>query len=68
MRDLAKDGLEGDVVNLIPPMVHIAETGNYIVRGKKVTDQETLGQMDIPDHETCVEISRAAMSALLVGS
>lgn len=67
MVHLAKDGLTGDVVNMIPPIVHIADNGNYIVRGKKVTDQVALGQMKIPDHETCVEVSRSAVAAL-VGS
>ena len=61
MVHLAKDGLEGDVVNLIPPIAHETETGNYIVLGKKVTDQEALTQMDTPGHETCV-------STLLIGS
>lgn len=67
MVHLAKDGLTGEIVNTIPPIVHTAENGNYIVRGKRVADQEALGRMDIPDHETCVEISRSAIAAL-VGS
>ena len=67
MVHLAKDGLMGDIVNMIPPIVHVADNGNYIVRGKRVTDQEALGQMNIPDHETCVEVSRSAVAAL-VGS
>jgi hypothetical protein len=62
---LAKDGLSGDVVNLIPPIVHITENGNYIIRGRRVTDPEALGQMTIPDHETCVEVSRSAVAALV---
>ena len=67
MTHLVKDGLVGEVVNLIPPIVHVTENGNYIVRGQRVTDQETLGQMSIPDHESCVEVSRSAVVAL-VGS
>jgi hypothetical protein len=67
MVHLAKDGVTGEVVNLIPPIVHVAHNGNYIVRGKKVANQEALGVMDIPDHETCVEVSRSAVTAL-VGS
>ena len=31
MVHLAKDGLAGEVVNLIPPIVHVTENGNYIV-------------------------------------
>ncbi len=67
MAHLAKDGLAGEVVNLIPPIVHVAQNGNYIVLGKRVTDHEALGHMNIPDHETCVEVSRSAVAAL-VGS
>jgi hypothetical protein len=67
MAHLAKDGLAGEVVNLIPPIVHVTQNGNYIVLGKRVTDRETRGQMNIPDHETCVEVSRPAVVAL-VGS
>ncbi|MDQ2789629.1 MAG: hypothetical protein DLM60_13815 [Pseudonocardiales bacterium] len=67
MAHLAKDGLAGEVVNLIPPIVHVAQNGNFIVRGRRVGDQDALGQMSIPDHETCVEVSRPAVVAL-VGS
>lgn len=67
MAHLAKDGLSGDVVNLVPPIVHIAANGNYIIRGRRVTDPEALGQMTIPDHETCVEVSRSAITALVGG-
>jgi len=67
MAHLAKDGLSGDVVNLVPPIVHIAENGNYIIKGSRVTDPEALGQMDIPDHETCVEVARSAIIALVGG-
>ena len=67
MTHLAKDGVTGDVVNLIPPIVQVAENGHYIVEGKRVIDQEALGVMNMPDHETCVEVSRSAVVAL-VGS
>lgn len=65
MAHLAKDGLAGEVVNLIPPVVHVTQSGNYIVLGKRVTNHGALGQMNIPDHETCVEISRSAVVALV---
>jgi hypothetical protein len=64
---LAKDGLDGAVTNLVPPIVEVASNGNYIVRGKRVTDVATLSQMSIPEHETCVHVTRPAMAALLVG-
>jgi hypothetical protein len=67
MTHLAKDGLVGDVRNLIPPIVHVTDSGNYIVCGRRVHDRAALGQMVIPDHETCVEISRSAVAALIGG-
>ena len=67
MSHLAKDGLNGEVGHLAPPIVLVKDDGNYIVRGTRVTDEEALAQMSIPDHETCVEIPKSAMLALLVG-
>lgn len=67
MGHLAKDGLSGDVVNLVPPIMHVLENGNYIIKGLRVTDPEALRQMNIPDHETCVEIARSAIAALVGG-
>lgn len=32
--------------------------GSFIVSGKPVTDPEALSQMDIPGHETCVEVAK----------
>jgi hypothetical protein len=64
MAHLAKDGLSGDVVNLAPPIVHITENGNYSIRGRHVTEPEALGQMTIPDHETCIEVSRSAIAGV----
>lgn len=64
---LAKDGLSGDVVNLVPPIVHVTAKGDYIIKGRRVTGPEVLGQMTIPDHETCVEVTRSAVMALVGG-
>jgi hypothetical protein len=65
MYHLAQDGLSGDVVNVVPPIVHITENGNCIIKGSRVTDPAALEQMTIPDHETCVEVSRSAIAALV---
>lgn len=67
MVHLARAGLVGDVTNLIDPIVCVTATGNYIIRGKRVTDADALAQMTIPDHETCVEVARAAVAALIGG-
>ena len=52
-------------MNLIPPIVHLLESGNYIVKEVRVTDVEALKRMDVSDFETCVEISRSAVVALI---
>ncbi|WP_067489468.1 hypothetical protein [Actinomadura hibisca] len=65
MTHLAKDGMSGEVVNLAPPIVHVNDKGNYIIKGVRVPDDDILQQMDIPDHETCVEIPRKAMALLV---
>lgn len=31
---------------------------SYILSGKPVTDAEALAQMDIPGHETCIEVGK----------
>jgi hypothetical protein len=64
---LAEDGLRGEVVHVAPPLVHVTGEGNYIVAGARVRDPEALGQMDVPDHETCVEVAKSAVAALLAG-
>jgi hypothetical protein len=64
---LSNDGLDGDVHNFVPPIMRVLENGNYIIQGKQVSDTEALGQMDIPDRETCVEVSKSAVAALVGG-
>lgn len=65
---LALDGLDGEVTNAVAPVVHVAPNGNFIIRGERVTDTEALSQMSIPDHETCVQVTKSAIVTLLVGA
>jgi hypothetical protein len=39
---------------------HMADTGRgtFTLSGEPVTDTEALSQMDIPGHETCVEVPK----------
>lgn len=62
-----KDGLSGEVVRTISPIVHVTDDGNYIMRGPRVQDTEALSQMHIPPHETCIEISKSSVLPLLAG-
>jgi hypothetical protein len=64
---LALDGLDGQVINMVPPIVAVTPGGHYIIQGKQVTDTEALSQMSIPDHETCVHVEKSAMLTLVGG-
>lgn len=55
------------MVNFVPPIVHLTANGNYIIKGRRLTDPEAVGQMTIPDHETCIEVTRSAIAALIGG-
>jgi hypothetical protein len=39
--------------------LHDTGRGSYILSGMVVVDTEALSQMDIPGHETCVEVGKA---------
>lgn len=62
---LVKDGLSGVVVSWVPPIVHVKENGNLVMQGKRVTDPDVLGEMNVPGHEDVVEIDEIAIKALL---
>ncbi|QIS22718.1 hypothetical protein F6W96_34620 [Nocardia terpenica] len=38
------------------PTLYRTDRGSWVVQGWVISDPETLGQMDIPDGESCVEI------------
>jgi hypothetical protein len=38
------------------PSVYATDKGTYVVQGWKVADGEALSHLDIPDHETVIEI------------
>lgn len=61
---LAEDGLGGEITNVVPPIVQVRDNGNYILQGLRLTDAAALGEMDIPEHETCVEVPKRGMALL----
>lgn len=65
LRYLERAGMPGSITNLVSPIVYVTDEGNYIVRGKRVLDAATLGQMHIPENETCVAVDRSAVAALI---
>jgi hypothetical protein len=64
---LALDGLRGEVITMVPPLVAVTPGGHYILQGRQVTDAEALSQMSIPAHETCVQVTKSAMLTLVGG-
>ncbi|MEV6982311.1 hypothetical protein AB0M95_13765 [Sphaerisporangium sp. NPDC051017] len=36
----------------------------YVIQGWRITDPETLSQLDIPDHETVIAVPKRLMSHL----
>jgi hypothetical protein len=64
---LALDGLDGQVVNMVPPIVAVTPGGHYIIQGRQVTDTGVLSQMIIPEYETCVHVEKSAMLTLVGG-
>ena len=63
MAFLELDSPSATVGEEAPPFVLTAD-GTYLIKGPEVTDAEALGQMDIPDHETVVEVPRRLMNSL----
>lgn len=52
-------GQDPDSKNGQSPTIYLDdETDNYLVQGWKVADEGRLAQLDIPAHETVVEIPR----------
>ena len=44
-----------------PTVYYDDETDNYLLQGWKVLDDDRLGQMDIPEHETVIEFPKRMM-------
>ncbi|GGZ25886.1 hypothetical protein GCM10010387_19340 [Streptomyces inusitatus] len=63
---LKKDGLSaGEIRRPADPIMILTPGGTFVVQGREVIDAEALSQMEIPDYETVVEVSKAAITALL---
>ncbi|GAA3443274.1 hypothetical protein [Planomonospora venezuelensis] len=46
------------------PVILRTDRDTYIVKGQAVSDAEALAHMDIPDHETVVEVPRALRTVM----
>lgn len=63
---LKEDGFAaGGIQRIEAPIMILTPQGTCVVQGQAVTDTEALSQMSIPDYETCVEVPKPAITALL---
>jgi hypothetical protein len=47
-----------EVNTMLAVVLASTEHGTYVVSGTAVSDIEALAQMDIPGHETCIEVGK----------
>ncbi|MFD7939013.1 hypothetical protein ACFV4T_31575 [Streptomyces sp. NPDC059755] len=67
-KHLRKDGLPAASVDRVQdPVMIMTEQGTCVVQGKAVTDAQALAEMSIPHYETCVEVAKADLAALVEG-
>lgn len=63
---LKEDGFAaGDIKRVRAPIMIVTPQGTCVVQGKAVSDAEALSQMSLPHYESCVEVAKADITALL---
>ncbi|RDG37320.1 hypothetical protein [Streptomyces corynorhini] len=63
---LVEDGASsGRIKKFSAPIMLVTEQGTCILQGPLMCDAEALGHMRMPDYETCVEVPRSSIIALL---
>jgi hypothetical protein len=63
---LTKDGqLTGEIKKFSEPIMLVTEQGTVVLQGPEMHDEEALGQMRMPDYETCIEVPKSSITALL---
>ena len=46
------------------PTLYRTDTGSFVVQGWKITDQEALRALNLPEHETAVEVPAALLAEI----
>ncbi|MEU5930773.1 hypothetical protein ABZ817_46245 [Streptomyces antimycoticus] len=63
---LTKDGHpSGKIKTFTAPIMLVTEQGTCILQGPEIHDPEALSQMRMPDYETCIEVPKSSIVALL---
>jgi hypothetical protein len=66
---LKEDGLTpATLTQARAPIMILTPQGTCVVQGKTVTDADALSQMSIPHYETCVEVPKTQIAALVKDS
>ncbi len=63
---LSKDGhASGEIKKFDAPIMLVTEQGTCVLQGPEMHDAEALSQMRMPDYETCIEVPKSSITALL---
>ncbi len=63
---LTNDGQEsGEIKQFTAPIILVTEQGTCVLQGPEMHDAEALSQMRMPDYETCIEVPKSSITALL---
>ncbi|NUK43182.1 hypothetical protein HRW13_20435 [Streptomyces lunaelactis] len=63
---LTKDGqASGEIKKFDAPIMLVTEQGTCVLQGPEMHDAEALSQMRMPDYETCIEVPKSSIMALL---
>jgi hypothetical protein len=46
------------------PTLYRTDRGTFVVQGYKIADEEALASMDLPDHETAIEVPAALLAEI----
>ncbi|MFI8815688.1 MULTISPECIES: hypothetical protein [unclassified Streptomyces] len=59
------DQSSGKIKKFIDPIKIVTDHGTCILLGPEMRDAEALAQMRMPDYETCIEVPKSSITALL---
>ncbi|WP_405534699.1 hypothetical protein OG787_08075 [Streptomyces sp. NBC_00075] len=63
---LTNDGhTTGEIKRFTAPIMLVTEQDTCILQGPEMMDPEALSQMRMPDYETCIEVPKSSITALL---
>ncbi|WP_455353571.1 hypothetical protein [Streptomyces sp. SYSU K217416] len=63
---LTKDGqASGEIQKFAAPIMLVTQQGTCVLQGPEMHDEEALSQMRMPDYETCIEVPKSSITALL---